>query len=99
MLYSILTSLAVVAAFVAVAAVFVGLAAGARATGYRASQLLSTEVKALQRPSVATTAEKADGLVGDLQRRMLKSMLVFVVALACAAGLTLLRNWVTGRSG
>ena len=87
MLYSILTSLAVVAAFVAIVAGFVGFAAGARATGYRASQLLSTEVKALQRPGVATTAKKAERSVGDLMHRMLKSMLVFIVAIACAAGI------------
>jgi hypothetical protein len=98
-LYPILTSLAIVAVFVAVAAWFVGFTAVARATRYRASQLLSTEVKALQRPGIATTAEKADRSVGDLKRRTWKSMLVFMVALASAAGLTFLRNWATGRSG
>ena len=99
MLYAILTSLAVAAVFVALAAWFVAFTAGARATRHRASQLLSTEVKALQRPGVATTAEKAEKSVADLKRQMWKSMLVFLVALACAAGLTLLRNWATGRSG
>ena len=99
MLYSILTSLAVVASFVAVAAWFVGFAAGARATGHRASQLLSAEVRALQPSGVPMAKENAERSVADLKRRMWKSMLVFIVAVACAAGLTLLRNWVTGRSG
>jgi len=98
-LYSILTSLAVVAAFVGIVAWFVGFTAGARAVGYRGSQLLSTEVKALQRPRVITTAEEADRSVGGLKRRMWKSMLVFIVAIASAAGLALFRDWVTGRSG
>ena len=99
MLYSILTSLAVVAAFVGSVAGFVGFAAGARALGYRGSQLLSIEVKALQRPGVITTAEAADRAVGGLKRRMWKSLLVFMVAIASAAGLALFRDWVTGRSG
>ena len=60
MLYAVLTSLGVVAAFVAIAAGFVAFVSGARAVGYRGSQLLSGDVKALQRPGAETTAEGAE---------------------------------------
>ena len=97
MLYAVLTSLGVVAAFVAIAAGFVAFVSGARAVGYRGSQLLSGDVKALQRPGAETTAEGAENSVKAMQRRMLKSMLVAAVAVLVAAGLALLRNWLLGR--
>jgi hypothetical protein len=98
-LYSILTSLGVLAAVVGIVAWFVGFLAATRAIGYRGSQLLSTQVKALEPPGVVTNAEQADKSVGELKRRMLESMLVFLIAVASAAGLILLRDWATGRSG
>ena len=99
MLHAIFDSLVLVAVVVGVVAWFVGFAAAARMTAYRASQLLSTEVKALQRAGEGTTAESTDKSAADLKHRMWKSALVFLVALVCAAGLALLRDWATGRSG
>jgi hypothetical protein len=99
MLYSILTSLGVFAAIIGIVAWFVGFLAAVRAFGYRTSQLLSTQVESLQPPGAVTAAEQADRSVGELKRRMLKSMLVFIIAVGSAAGLILLRDWATGRSG
>ena len=99
MLYSILTSLGVFATIVGVVAWIVGFSAAVRAIGYRGSQLLSTHVKALESPDVVTGVEQAEKSVGVLKRRMLKSMLVFLIAVASAAGLVLLRDWATGRGG
>jgi ABC-type uncharacterized transport system permease subunit len=96
-LHAILNSLMLVAVFVGVVAWFVGFAAAARATLCRASRLLSTEVKAPQRAAEGSTAESSDRSMADLHRRMWKSALVFLVAIACAAGLALLRDWATGR--
>lgn len=97
MLYSILTSLGLLAVIAGIVAWIVGFLAAVRAIGYRGSQLLSTRVKALEPPGVVTDAEQADESVGKLKSRMLKSMLVFLIAIACAAGLILLRDWATGR--
>ncbi len=99
MLYSILTSLGVFAAIVGIVAWFVGFSAAIRAFGYRTSQLLSTQVKALQPPGVVTAAEQAEKSVSELKRRMLKSIVIFIIAVGSAGGLTLLRDWATGRSG
>ncbi len=97
MLYSILTSLGLLAVVAGIVAWIVGFLAAVRAIGYRGSQLLSTQVKALESSGVVTNAEQADKAVGELKRRMLKSMLVFLIAVASAACLVLLRDWATGR--
>ena len=99
MLYSILTSLGIIATVVGIVAWIVGFLAAVRAIGYRGSQLLSTQVKALDPPSLATDSEQAEKSVGELKRRILKSMLVFSIAVASAAGLILLRDRATGRRG
>lgn len=96
MLYSILTSLGLLAVGAGIVAWIVGFLAAIRAIGHRGSQLLSTRVKALESTGVVTEAEQADKSVGELKSRMLKSMLVFLIAIACAAGLILLRDWATG---
>lgn len=96
MLSTILTSLALVSALVGIVAWCVGFASAARATAHRARQVLSTDVKALQRPEAVTAAERDEAVVTGLKVRMWKSMLVFVVAIAVAAGLLFLRDWATG---
>ena len=98
MLYAILTSLAVISMLAGVVAWFIGFAAAARAFGYRGRQLLSTEVKALQRSEAATAAEQAETFVPLLKLRMLKSMVAFIVAVAVTAALIVLRDWATGKS-
>lgn len=99
MLYAILNFLCIVAVLIGVVAWCVGFAAAARATALRGSQMMSTEVKALQKPDAETATDRAEKLVPSLQRRMLKSMLVFVMAIAVAAGFTFLRNLTANGGG
>ncbi|GAA0769816.1 hypothetical protein LRH25_02305 [Ideonella azotifigens] len=98
MLYSILTSLAVLATLIAVVAWIVGFVSAARAFGHRGSQLLSTEIKALRPPGVTTDTDRVESAVEDLKRRLFKSMLVFIICLALSTGLILLRNWALAES-
>lgn len=96
MLRALLTCLAPVSVLVGIVAWVVGFASAARATAHRGRQVLSNDVKSLQRPGEATAAEQAEKVVAGLKVRMGKSMLVFVAAIAVTAGLVVLRDWAAG---
>ena len=94
MLYAILTSLAVVAALVCLAAFVIGMVLGARMTTINVSRLLSTEVKALLPEGQPSKEEAMAQAVKSLESRFLKSMLVFAIALTFSAVVTVLRNLI-----
>jgi len=94
MLNAILTSLAVVAALVFVAACITGWVAMARATAINAARLLSTEVKALPPEGRASEGEARAQAVERLKRTFAKSLLVAFIAFATCLVITALRNLI-----
>lgn len=82
MVYALLTSLAVLAAGVGLVVCLVGFVSAMRAFHLSAVQLASTN----------GLPEELRAKRSAAKRRLVLSMLWFVAALACAAGVTLLRD-------